>query len=44
MYGVFSHTGLLLGTFNDFQAAALACRAWAQAATVHYLGTVELRR
>ena len=43
MYGVFSHTGMLLGTFNDFQSAALACRAWG-AASVHYLGTVELGR
>jgi hypothetical protein len=43
MYGVFSHQGLLLGTFNDFQTAALACRAWG-AACVHFLGTLRIER
>ena len=43
MYGVFSHTGQLLGTFYDFQTAALACRAWG-AACVHYLGALRIDR
>ena len=43
-YGVFSHNGLLLGTFDDYVSALLACGDWAQAKSVHYLGTVELRR
>ena len=43
-YGVFSAAGFLLGSFDDFDSAALACRAWPQAVCVHSLGTAELRR
>ena len=43
-YGVFSAAGFMLGSFDDFQAAALACRAWPQAVCVHPLGAAELRR
>ena len=43
MWGVFSRHGYLLGTFSDFQAASLACRAWS-AACAYYLGTVGMER
>ena len=44
MWGVFSATGLLLASFPDFASAALACRAWPQAASIHYLGSSGLER
>ena len=44
LYGVFSASGMMLGSFDDFQTAALACRAWPQAVCVHLLGAAELRR
>ena len=43
-YGVFSAAGMMLDSFDDFHSAALACRAWPQAAAVHPLGAAELRR
>ena len=43
-YGVFSAAGFLLGSFDDFHSASLACRAWPQAVVVHPLGAAELRR
>jgi hypothetical protein len=44
MWGVFFTTGLLLGSFRDFDAAALACRAWPQAVRVVYLGSTRVDR
>ena len=43
-YGVFSAAGMMLDSFDDFQAASLACRAWPQAVAVHSLGAAEFRR
>jgi len=44
MWGVFSAAGYLLGSFATFQAAALACRAWPQAAKVLWIGGCSLER
>lgn len=44
MWGVFSVAGLLLGQFRKFDAAALACRAWPQAACVLWIGRTRLDR
>jgi len=43
-YGVFSAAGFMLGSFDDFQAASLAHRAWPKAVSVHPRGAAELRR
>jgi hypothetical protein len=44
MWGVFSSTGLLLGSFETFNAASLACRAWPQAVRVLYMGGTRIDR